>query len=279
MNIQLRKKMRLALLYCAMSFGALVMVLPFYYMLITSFKGIREVRHIDILSTFQVHHPTLEAYRQLFDGLPYLTFMWNSLFIAVLVTGGTLFFSTLAGFAFAKLKFPGRDKIFFAILATIMIPGTVLLVPGFLLMRDFGWLNTFLPLIIPAWASSFSIFLSRQFIKSIPDDMIDAARIDGCSQFSIYWRIILPLSKPLLATLAILTFLSSWNNFLGPLIYLQSERLYTLPLGISLLQGRFQRIENIQMAGATLAIIPVILIFFLLQKQIVKSLSTTGIKG
>jgi len=267
------------LLYFAMSFGALFMALPFYFMITTSFKGMKEVRHIDILSTLWVHHPTLETYRQLFEGLPYLKFMWNSFIVALAVTIGTLFFSTLAGFAFAKLKFLGRDKIFFAILATIMIPGSVLLVPGFLLMRDFGWLNTFLPLIVPAWASSFSIFLSRQFIKAIPDDMIDAAKIDGCSNFSIYWHIILPLSKPLLATMAILTFLYSWNNFINPLIYLQDENLYTLPLGISLLQGRFQRIENIQMAGATLAIIPVIIIFFLLQKQIVKSLSTTGLKG
>ena len=146
-------------------------------------------------------------------------------------------------------------------------------------MRDFGWLNTYYSLIIPGLVGTFGVFLAKQFIESIPNDLIDAANIDGCPDFLIYVRIIIPLSKALLATLAILTFLGSWNNFVGPLIYLLDEERYTLPLGIALLQGRYMQSENIQMAGAALAIIPVLVIFFSFQNQIVESLSTSGLKG
>ncbi|MDZ7361359.1 MAG: carbohydrate ABC transporter permease [candidate division KSB1 bacterium] len=263
--------------YILMAIAGLVMIMPFYFMIVTSFKKPSEAASLSI-SLF-VKEPTLQAYRDLLQGLPYLQFMSNSLIVAIATTAGTMFFCTLAGYAFSKHRFPGREKIFAAILATMMVPGSVLLVPSFLLMRDFGWLNTYLPLIVPSLAGAFGIFLSRQFIDTIPDDLLDAARIDGCSDFRIYWNIILPLSKPLLATLGILTFLWSWNRFLDALIYIFDEKLYTLPLGISLLQGRFVFNENIQMAGAALAIIPVLIIFFILQKQIVKSLSTTGLKG
>jgi multiple sugar transport system permease protein len=265
------------LLYALMALAGLVMIAPFYFMIVTSLKKLSEATSLSI--SLLVKEPTLQAYRDLLQGLPYLQFMGNSLIIAIVTTAGTMFFCTLAGYAFSKHRFPGREKIFAAILATMMIPGSVLLVPSFLLMRDFGWLNTYLPLIVPGLAGAFGIFLSKQFIDAIPDDLLDAARIDGCSDFRIYWNIILPLSKPLLATLGILTFLWSWNRFLEALIYIFDERLYTLPLGISLLQGRFVFNENIQMAGAALAIIPVLIIFFILQKQIVKSLSTTGLKG
>jgi multiple sugar transport system permease protein len=205
--------------------------------------------------------------------------MWNSFIIALTTTIGTLFFCTLAGYAFAKHDFKYKNAFFIFLLSTMLIPGAVLLVPGFLLMRDFGWLNTFLPLIMPGMTGAFGIFLARQFIQEIPTDFIDAARIDGASDFRIYWQIIIPLSKPLLATLGILTFLYNWNNFISPLIYIFDESLYTLPLGLSLLQGRFSLIENVQMAGAALAIIPVMILFLLFQKQIVRSLSFSGLKG
>jgi len=160
----------------------------------------------------------------------------------------------------------------------MLIPGSVLLVPGFLLMRDFGWLDTFWPLIVPNLAGAFNVFLARQFIELIPDDLIDAARIDGCGEWRIYWQVILPLSRPLLATMGILTFLYNWNNFVSPLIFILDEAKFTLPLGLSLLQGQYTQIENIQMAGAALAIIPVLVLFFAFQNQIVKSFSTSGLK-
>lgn len=264
-------------LYVIMAGVGLLLILPFYYMIITSFKDLAEASSVTV--DFAIKSPTLASYRDLLAGLPFVRYMLNSLLIAVSVTSGTVFFCSLAGYAFSKHRFPGRRALFIGMLATMMIPGTVLLVPSFLLMRDFGWLNTYLPLIVPAAAGAFGVFLAKQFIDAIPNDLIDAARLDGCSEFRIYWSVVLPLTKPLLVTLGILTFLWSWNRFLDALIYIYDEDLYTLPLGLSLLQGRYTFFENIQMAGAALAIVPVLVIFFLLQKHIVKSLASTGLKG
>lgn len=266
---------RLALYAFVYAAGALLTV-PFYYMTITSLKPLEEIARIPISLTLS--HPTLDPYRTLLEGLAYGRFMMNSLFVATLTMAGSLFFCTLAGYAFAKHTFPHRDALFLMLLSTMLIPGTVLLVPGFLLMRDFGWLNTFLPLIVPNMAGAFNTFLARQFIEDVPDSLIEAARIDGCGPFRVYWQIILPLSRPLLATLGILTFLWNWNNFIGPLIFILDESKFTLPLGLALLQGRYTKLENIQMAGAALAILPVLVLFFFFQKQIVKSLSTSGLK-
>ncbi len=278
MNHRTKKKISQTLLYLVMTLFGIIMVIPFYFMMITSFKKEEDILAIPISLGFS-HLPTLLPYRELMKGMPYLHFMWNSVLVSGSVTFGTMFFCSLAGYAFAKHPFPGRNKIFMAMLATMMIPGSVMLVPGFLLMRDFGWLNTYYSLIIPGLVGTFGIFLSKQFIESIPTDLMDAARIDGCPDFLIYTWIIVPLSKALLATLGILTFLGSWNNFVGPLILLLDEDRYTLPLGIALLQGRYTGAENIQMAGAALAIIPVLAIFFFFQNQIVESLSTSGLKG
>jgi len=275
--IRIKNKMPRVFLYLFVTAFGLIMVLPFYYMIITSFKTLEEVTKVPI--SLSLKKPTLKPYKDLLDGLAYGKFMLNSLLVAVTTTLGTLFFCTLSGYAFAKHRFPFKNFFFMFLLSTMLIPGSVLLVPGFLLMRDFGWLNTFLPLIVPGMTGAFGIFLSRQFIQEIPDALIDAARIDGASDFRVYWQIILPLSKPLLATLAILTFLYNWNNFISPLIYIFDESKYTLPLGLSLLQGRYTNWENVQMAGAALAIIPVLVLFFIFQKQIVKSLSTSGLKG
>ena len=277
-NYRTQKKIYRILLYFGMILFGIIMIIPFYFMMITSFKKIEDVVAIPISLWFQ-NPPTLLPYRELIKGMPYLKFMWNSVIVSGSVTLGNMFFCSLAGYAFAKHPFPGKNKIFMATLSTMMIPGSVLLIPGFLLMRDFGWLNTYYSLIVPGLVGTFGVFLAKQFIESIPNDLIDAANIDSCPDFYIYVRIIVPLSKALLATLAILTFLGSWNSFINPLIYLLDEERYTLPLGIALLQGRYVNAENIQMAGAALAIIPVLVIFFSFQNQIVESLSTSGLKG
>lgn len=274
---RLKLKISRISLYLIVTIFGLTMVLPFYYMVITSLKTLEDVAKVPI--SLGLSAPTLKPYTDLLAGLKYGLFMWNSFFVAVTTTAGTLFFCTLAGYAFAKHEFKYKNSFFLFLLSTMLIPGSVLLVPGFLLMRDFGWLNSFLPLIMPGMTGAFGIFLARQFIQEIPGDFLDAARIDGAGDFRIYWQIILPLSRPLLATLGILTFLYNWNNFVSPLIYIFDENLYTLPLGLSLLQGRYTNVENIQMAGAALAIVPVLALFFIFQKQIVKSLSSSGLKG
>ena len=271
-----RNRINTIFLYLALVFFGIILIIPFYYMIITSIKPMSEVTQVKI--NLIVKNPTLSPYKDLLDASRFLRAAWNSFVIAILMTLGNIFLCPLAGYAFAKHRFPGQNKIFLTLLATMMIPGSVLMVPGFLLFRDFGWLNTWLPLIIPGLVGIFGVFLSRQFIEKIPNDLIDAARVDGCTEISIYKNVILPLSKPLLATLAILTFLGSWNNFVGPLIFLLDEEKFTLPLIIALLQGRFIGRENIQMAGAVLSILPVLVVFFIFQKQIVQSLASTGLK-
>ncbi len=270
------KGLGLFIIYLALFLFAVVMVLPFYYMVVTSLKPINEITRIPI--SLGIKQPELTSFRVLMDESMFLRAVWNSLVIATALTLGNMFLCPLAGYAFAKHRFAGRDVIFTALLATMMIPGSVLLVPGFLLFRDLGWLNSWLPLIIPGLVGIFGVFLSRQFITGIPDDLVDAARIDGCTEIRIYSTVILPLSKSLLATLAIFTFLGSWNSFISPLIFLLDEDKFTLPLVISLLQGRFRGKENVQMAGAVLSILPVLMVFFFFQRQIVASLANTGLK-
>lgn len=264
------------LTYVVLGLFAVVMALPFYYMIITSLKAVAEVSEPRI--SLIVHRPTLAPYNDLLKGSLFLRSAFNSLLIALAATAGSMILCPLAGYAFAKHRFPGRDFIFVGLLSTMMIPGTVLLVPGFLLFRDFGWLDTWLPLIVPGMAGVFGVFLSRQFIQKLPDSLIDAARVDGLPEWGIFARVVVPLSKPLLATLAIFTFLGSWNSFIGPLIFLQDEKKFTLPLVIAMLQGRFQGKENVQMAGAVMSILPVLIVFFIFQRQIVESLANTGLK-
>ena len=262
--------------YCLLIFGGLVMAFPFYYMAVTSFKTGKEVNQP--VPTFLVNHPSGEAFKDLLkDPLVYHGIL-NSLVIAALQTLGTLFFCTLAGYAFAKHQFPGKNGFFLVLLATMMIPGAVLMIPGFQLFRDFGWLDTWAPLIIPGLGGAFGVFLARQFMERIPDSLVECARLEGCPEPGIYARIIVPLSKPLIATLAILTFLGSWNNLVGPLIILLSESKFTLTLAISMLQGRFPGKDNVQMAGAMISIVPLMIVFFLFQKHIVASLASTGLK-
>lgn len=269
-----------AVVYLLLSVGAIALALPFYYMLITSIKPMTEIAQPDV--SFTVAHPTLQPYRDLFDvksseGLV-LRSAVNSVIIAVLSTGGGMLLCTLAGYAFAKHRFPGRDVIFLVLLSTMMIPGSVLLVPSFLLMRDFGWLDTWLPLIVPGLAGAFGVFLARQFMQKIPDSLVECAKIEGCGEARIFRSIILPLSKPLLATLGIMTFLGSWNSFLSPLIILLDERKFTLPLVVAMLQGRFPGKDDVQMAGAMVSILPVLVLFFIFQRQIVQSLASSGLK-
>lgn len=252
------------------------MAMPFYCMLVTSLKPMTEVAQPTV--SLVVHHPTVQPYKDLFDAGLILRSAWNSLVVAIFATAGAMLLCTLAGYAFAKHRFPGREALFLTLLATMMIPGTVLLVPSFLLFRDFGWLDTWLPLIIPGLAGAFGVFLARQFIEKIPDSLVEAARMEGFSEWRIFGAVVLPLSKPLLGTLGILTFLGSWNSFLGPLIILLDERKFTLPLVVAMLQGRFPGKDNMQMAGAMISVLPVLILFFVFQKQIVQSLASSGLK-
>ncbi|AIE86157.1 carbohydrate ABC transporter permease [Fimbriimonas ginsengisoli] len=266
------------IVYTLLAFGAIVLALPFYYMLITSFKSMNEIAEPGM--SMLVKKPTVQPYVDLLNDPSHLVVgaTWNSFVIGIFATGGTMLLCTLAGYAFAKHRFPGKEAIFMVLLATMMIPGSVLLVPSFLLLRDFGWLDTWLPLIIPGLAGAFGVFLARQFMEKIPDSLIECAKIEGSGEWRIFFQIVLPLSKPLLATLGIMSFLGSWNSFLGPLIILLDEKKFTLPLVVAMLQGRFPGKDNMQMAGAMISILPVLILFFIFQRQIVQSLASSGLK-
>lgn len=276
-SVKFKRGLTNFIVYTILSVGALSMALPYAWMVLTSIKPIEEIQIYP--PSFFVSQPTLAAYRDLFSLLPMGRYILNSLFVAAVVTLCNVFFCSLAGYAFAKHKFFGRDKIFFLLLSAIMIPYQVNLIPGFIIMKNLGWLNSFYALIIPNMAMAFGVFLCRQYIMSISNDLIDAAKIDGCSEFAIYRLIIFPLIKPALATLVIFTFLSQWNSFVWPLIVIHTSAMRTVPLALSVLNSQFGMNFAMVMAGATVVTLPVLIVFVCFQKYFIKGIALIGLKG
>lgn len=220
-------------------------------------------------------------YPKVFEMIPYGMFFRNSLFVTGVALLGELFSASLVAYAFARLRFPGRNFLFIVLLATMMIPYPVTMVPTFLLFKTLGWVNTYLPLILPPWfGPAFSIFLLRQFFLTVNTELAEAARVDGAGEFLIYWRIMLPLSKPALATVALFGFVFYWNDFLNPLIYLSESSMYTLALGVNYLRSfRGGGDVAVQMAASVMFVAPCILLFLIAQRFVVEGIVTTGIKG
>src|SRR5687767_11381291 len=219
-------------IYAVLGAGLVVLIGPFVWMLLGSFRTNAELREVP--PSWLPENPTLDNYRRLFDVLDFPTFFFNSAFVAVTITVGNLIFCSMLGYALAKLRFPGKRTIFALVLGTLMVPGVVTFVPLFVLISNLGMANSFPGLIFPFLAGPFGVFLMRQFILGLPDELIQAARVDGAGEFRIFVSIILPLCKPVLATLGILTFLTSWNQFLWPLVVAQSEDKYTLPVALAI---------------------------------------------
>jgi multiple sugar transport system permease protein len=266
-----------ALALLVLTLGALFMLLPFAWMVLSSLKTLPEI-YGSRLFPAQLNWSN---YRAAWNAQPFARFFSNSLIVAVSVTLGQLVTCSLAGFAFARLRFPGRDAIFLLYLATMMVPFAVVMVPLFILMRSLGWVDTLFALIITHLFSPWGTFLMRQFMLSIPRELEEAARLDGCSYFGIYWRIVLPVCQPVLATLGIFTFLGQWNDFLWPLIIINSVDKRTLPLGLASFQA-MQMLRtpwHLIMAAATFSIIPVLIVFVLGQKYYVRGIVTSGLKG
>ena len=266
-----------AWLYVVLAAGLVLMVGPFVWMLLGSVKPEAEIRRVP--PTWLPEQVTTENFAQLFERLDFPTFFANSLLVAVAVTLGNLAFASMVGYALAKLDFPGRRVIFALVVGTLMVPGMAVFIPQFVLVANLGLVNTYAGLILPFLVQPFGIFLMRQYIGGLPDDLIDAARIDGAGELRIFSRVILPLCGPALATLAILTFLGSWNNFLWPLVVAQSEDKYTLPVALALYAvGENQRELGLLLAGAVVVAIPMIVVFLVLQKYFTQGIATTGIK-
>jgi multiple sugar transport system permease protein len=258
---------------------AIIMMLPFVWMLSTSLKAEGDVFRLP--PQWIPETPHWGNYAAVFDRMPFLAYLRNTTVITVLTIGGTVFSSSLVAYAFACLRWPGRDRLFLFVLATMMLPLQVTMIPLFVIFKQLGWLNTYLPLIVPAFfgGGAFNIFLLRQFFLGIPADLFDAARIDGCSEWRIYWQIVLPLARPALITVAILTFMFSWNDFLGPLIYLSDQMKNTLALGLAMFVGQHQTEWGMLMAATILMMIPLIVIFFVFQRYFVQGFVMSGMKG
>ena len=221
---------------------------------------------------------TLEHYQALFTRLNLARYLVNSTLLATAVTLISLLFNSMAGYAFAKLRFPGRDRIFRTLLAALVIPAQVSMLPLFLMLKQLGFINTYWGVIIPGMASIFGVFLIRQYALSISDSLLDAARIDGASEFRIYWSLVLPMCKPILVTLAIFTFMGSWNDFMWPLIVLTNNDMYTLPVALANLLGEHVQDTELMMAGSVLTILPVMVLFMVLQKSYIEGIMIGGVK-
>ena len=267
---------RTGLIVSVLLVGAVMMIVPYYWMIISSIKPPEEL--LTYPPSFVVHHPTLKPYMELFSLLPMARSLFNSVLVASVVTLCNIFFCSVAGYAFAKLRFPGRDLIFLGLISSMMIPWQVSLIPGFIIVKHLGWVNTFWALTVPNLAMPFGIFMCRQYIMSIPDGLLEAARIDGYNELRIYWRVILPLIKPALATLAIFTFLSQWNSFVWPLIVIQSSHMRTVPLIMAVLNGQFGANFAMLMAGALVVTLPMLLVFLIFQREFIRGVFLTSIR-
>ena len=274
-----RKYLKHTIVYLVLIFFAIITLAPLAWGISTSLKP-----SVDVFAyppQWIPENPRWSNYIEAWEVAPFANFYWNSFYITTLIVIGQLFSSSMSGFAFARLRFPGRDKVFLLYLASLMIPAQVIMIPIFLMVKELGWVNSHLSLIVPSLATPFGTFLFRQFFLGVPEELVDAAKLDGCSPFGVYWRIFLPLAKPALATLAIFTALGTWNSFLWPLILIRSPELYTVTQGIGLLRGMIQwRVAmELVMAGTVTALIPIVIVFILAQRYFIEGITLSGLKG
>ena len=272
-----RERMTRVLLYALLVIGAVMALLPMVWMVSASLMPSGEA------SSFPPHFfpssPTLEHYTDLFTRLNLGRYLLNSAFVAVVVTSASLIINAMAGYAFAKLRFRGRDRLFRVLSTGLVLPVQVAMLPLFLLLKYMGLINTYWGVIIPGLASIFGIFLVRQYALSIPDEMLDAARVDGASELRIFWSIVVPGIMPILATLSIWTFLATWNDFMWPLIVLSDASRYTLPVALANLSGEHVQDVELMMAGSVLTVIPVMLVFLFLQRYYIQGVMAGSVKG
>ncbi|SCY58806.1 carbohydrate ABC transporter membrane protein 2, CUT1 family [Paenibacillus polysaccharolyticus] len=265
--------------YLVLTVVSLIMIVPLIWMVSTSLKEPQSIFTYPpqwIPDSLQ-----FQNYIDVFRLIPFHRFYRNSVYISALVVLGTVFFSSLAGYAFAKIPFKGRNVVFLILLSAMMIPHEVTAIPMFLFMRQLGWIDTHLPLILlPIFGAGgvFGIFVMRQFFITVPIELEEAAMIDGCSRFRIYWQIMLPLAKPGMATLTIFTFVTSWNEFFDPLIFINSRELMTLPLGLSLFTDEVGTAWQYLMSATVMATVPLLIVFFLAQRRFIEGVAMTGLK-
>ncbi len=264
--------------YAILTALALVMVLPFLWIFLASFKGPADAV-FSVPPQLIPHSPTIENYLRVWNQLPILNFFGNSIFVAVSTTLLNILVTSLAAYPLAKMNFKGREAVFYLLLATLVVPAQLTYIPSYVLaVKVFKYYNSLQALIWPSLSSAFNIFLLRQAFKTVPNDLIDAGRIDGANELRIWWDILLPVIRPSLATVAIFSFVNSWNDFLWPSLMLHSRELMTLPVGLAALQGMFVSDFRAVAAGVTMTVIPILIFFIALQKQFVRGLGG-AVKG
>ena len=265
-------------IYVLLVGGLLLMVGPFLWMVLGSIKP--EADFLKSPPTFWPSQPTTDNFGRLFDQLDFPRYFFNSSLIAFIVTAGNLIFCPMLGYALAKLRWRGKGLVMAVVLATLMVPAGVTLIPNFILMSNLGLVNTYPGLILPFLAGPFGVFLMRQFMLGVPNELLEAARIDGANEFRIFWTVVMPLATPVLATLGILTFLGNWNSFIYPLVMAQEPNMYTLPVALATFAtGQYQADHGMLMAGSVILVLPVLIVFILFQRWITEGIATTGLKG
>ncbi|MGN7454551.1 carbohydrate ABC transporter permease [Paenibacillus pasadenensis] len=253
----------------------IAMVLPFVWMVLSAFKTEGEIKRIP--PTLWPEAFTVDNFTRLFTEMDFGTYLGNTLLITLFSFVGLLL-NAMAGFGFAKYRFKGREKLFLLVLATMMIPGQVTMIPVYLILNGVSLTNTMLGIVLPGFTSAFGIFLFRQFMSTLPEEIMEATRLDGASEYRLFAQVVLPMSKPILAVQAILTFIGGWNSFLWPLIIANDEKLYTLSVGLQLLKGQNTTNFALQMAGAAFMVLPIMVIFIFFQRQIIENYNISGIK-
>jgi multiple sugar transport system permease protein len=274
--VQERIKKTIAYIIC--TFMAIIYVFPLYWLLATALKTDKEV--FQMPPTFFPPVPQWQNFAAATTYIPFWRYLGNTFFIAIVCIIGTLLSCTLIAYGFSRIKWPGRNIVFLIYLSTIMLPAQVTLIPLYMIYRQLGWVGTFLPLTVPSFfGNAFFVFLLRQFLLSIPGELSDAARIDGASELGILRHIMIPLMRPALATVALFTFVNVYRDFLGPLIYLSDQKQWTISLGLLLFKNMYGAQWQLMMAASTLAMLPIMVLFFFTQNTFVKGISLTGIKG
>lgn len=276
-SVAVRKVVGKLVTHLILMIGLVIMIIPFLWMVTTSLKEIWEVFTPQM--QWLPETPIWQNYVDAWNYAPFGRYYLNTAFVSISVVVLQLTICSLAAFALSRLEFPGRDIVFYGILGTMMLPGTIMLVPSYLVLHWLGWIDTYWALIIPAVFNAFGIFLLRQFFMTIPKDLDDAAIIDGCSRFGVLWRMIIPLSKPALAAIGLMTFMGQWNSFMWPLIVTNSENMRTITVGISMFKDQFSNMWTLMMAASTTATIPLLILFFFSQRFFIEGITLTGMKG
>jgi multiple sugar transport system permease protein len=264
-------------IYIFLIFGSLIMLLPFVWMILTSFKDNSEII-TKIPPTFLPDKIYLGGYEKVFSGAPFIRWLFNSLVVAFFITGSTIFTSALVGYIYAKFEFIGKKVTFFMILATLMIPFEVIMIPEYMIISRLGMLNSLKALVIPSLVSAFGIFLCKQFCEGIPNDLIDAGRIDGATEFTIFSKLIVPEIKPALSALTIFTFMGSWNNYMWPLIVINDINKMPASLAIDFFNGMHRTQPSTVISASVLILIPILIVYLIFQKQFIEGLTLTGMK-